>query len=198
MMIKISDLKAGITDAATMVKDRNFKPFLRPLLVLSIIIVIAWFLHEGTSSQITDMRRKAEAQAAEVENREEYLKNKNKYSKLVEELPPNTQKSFWHPSQIISIRDQVGLTERDLANGNEKQTTEGVFTISTIPIKGELTFEQIGRVIEAIENNPSFMRVSDLKISRKQGELEKLTVTFNTNTLFIDDKDFPSFVGGKK
>lgn len=197
-MMRISDIKAGLTDASTMIKDRNFKPFLRPLLVLSIVIVIAWFLHEGTSSQITDMRRKAEAQAAEDENREEYLKNKSKYSKLIEELPPNTEKAFWHPSQIISIREQVGLSEKDLLNGNEAQKTEGVFTISTIPIKGELTFDQIGRVIEAIENNPSFMRVSDLKISRKQGELEKLSVTFNTNTLFIQDKDFPSLVGGKK
>lgn len=196
--MKISDLKTGITDVSTMIKDRNFKPFLRPLLMLSIVVVIAWFLHEGTSSQITDMRRKAEAQAAEIENREEYLKNKNRYSSLVEVLPPNTQKDFWHPSQIISIREKVGLTEKELVNGNEKQTAEGVFTISTVPIQGELTFDQIGRLIEAIENNPSFMRVSDLKINRKQGELEKLNVTFNTNTIFIQDKDFPSLVGGKK
>lgn len=197
-MMKISDLKLSVTDAATMIKDRNFKPFSRPLLVLIVIVTVAWFLHEGTASQIKDMKRKADAQAAEAENREEYLKNKNKYSKLVEQLPSNTQKSIWHPSQIISIRDQLGLTEKNLSNGNEKQTTEGVFTISTIPIKGELTFDQIGRVIELIENNPTFMRISDLKISRKPGELEKLIVTFNTNTVFIEDKDFPSLVGGKK
>lgn len=195
--MKISNLKAGMTDAISMIKDRNFKPFFRPLSMLIIVVVIAWFLHQGTSSQISDMRRKAEAQAAEIENMEEYLKNKAKYMKLAEELPPNTQKAFWHPSQIISIREQVGLTEAALSNGNEAQKTEGVFTISTIPIKGELTFEQIGRVIEAIENNPSFMRVSDLKISRKQGELEKLSVTFNTNTVFVQDKDFPTLVGGK-
>ena len=196
--MRIQDLKAGMNDASTMIKDRNFKPFWRPALVLAGVIIIAWILHEGTASQITDMRRKSEAQAAELENREEYLRNKSKYLKLAEELPPNTQKSLWHPSQIISIREQLGLQEGALLNGNEVQTTEGVFTISSIPIKGELTFEQIGRVLEAIENNPSFMRVSDLKISRKQGELEKLTVNFNTNTVFIQDKDFPSLVGGKK
>lgn len=196
--MKIQDLKAGMNDASTMIKDRNFKPFLRPAAVLAVVIIIAWFLHEGTASQITDMRRKSEAQAAELENREEYLRNKSKYLKLAEELPPNTQKSFWHPSQIISIREQLGLPEGALLNGNEVQTTEGVFTISTIPIKGELTFEQVGRVLEAIENNPGFMRISDLKISRKQGELEKLAVNFNTNTVFVQDKDFPSLVGGKK
>jgi len=197
--MKMIDLiKTGMVDAVTMIKDRNIKPFLRPLFVLAIIIVIAWFLHEGTSAQITDMRRKSEAQAAEAENREEFLRNKSKYVKLIEELPPNKEKAFWHPSQIISIREKVGLPADALVNENEVQSNDGVFTISTIPIKGELTFDQIGRVLEAIENNPSFMRISDLKISRKQGELEKLSVSFNTNTIFIQDKDFPDLIGGKK
>ena len=195
--MKISDLKLGMNDASTMIKDRNFKPFLRPFLVMIVIVIIAWFLHEGTSAQIIDMKRKAEAQAAEVENREDYLKNKSKYSKLAEELPPNTQKAFWHPSQIISIREQLKLPEGALLNGNEVQTTEGAFTISSIPIKGELTFEQLGRVLEAIENNPSFMRISNLRVSRKSGELDKLTVSFDSNTVFIQDKDFPTIIGGK-
>ena len=195
--MKINELKIGMLDAYTMIRNGEVKPFLRPLLVLSVVIVIAWFLHQGTYSQISDMRKKAEAQAAEIENREEYLRTKAKYVKLIENLPPNTQKAFWHPSQIISLKEKLGLPANALSNGNEVQTTEGVFTLSTIPIKGELTFEQIGRVLEAIENNPSFMRVSNLKISRKQGELEKLSVMFNTNTIFIQDKDFPTLVGGK-
>lgn len=194
----INDMKTGMTDAATMLKDRNLNPFLRPILALLVVIVIAWFLHQGTSAQIADMRRKSEAQTAEIENREEYLRLKSKYVKLIEELPPNTQKAFWHAAQIISIREKLKLPEGALLNGNEAQTTEGVFTISSIPIKGELTFDQIGRVLEAVENNPSFMRISDLKISRKPGELEKLDVSFNVNTVFIQDKDFPTLVGGKK
>ena len=195
----LNDFKNGIHDASAMIKDRNFKPFLRPLLVLIVVVIIAWFLHQGTSAQIVDMKRKAEAQAAELENREDFLKNKSKYIRLVEELPPNTQKSRWHASQIISIRDELKLSPAILSNGNETQTTEGAFTISSIPIKGELTFEQIGRVIEAIENNPVFMRVSNLRISRnsKSAESEQLSVSFNSNTVFIQDKDFPNLVGGK-
>ena len=189
-------------DAVTMVNDRNFKPFLRPLLVMVVVVVIAWFLHQGTSAQILDMKKKAEAQAAELENREDYLKNKSKYLRLAEKLPPNTQKTFWHRSQIISIMEQLKLSESSLSNGSEVQTSDGVFTISSVPIKGELTFEQIGRLIEAIENNPSFMRISNLRIGRKTGageleKLEKLSVSFNTNTIFIQDNDFPTVIGGK-
>ena len=112
--MKISDLKAGMTDAATMLKDRNLNPFLRPLLVLLVVIVVAWFLHQGTSAQISDMRRKSEAQAAEVENREEYLKLKAKYVKLIEELPPNTQKSFdlWFRDMNGDILDMTPTTTR--------------------------------------------------------------------------------------
>ncbi len=196
--MKIQDIKTGMIDASTMIKDRNFKPFLRPLLVLLVVMAISWSLYKGTSDQIIGMKKKAEAQAAEVENREDYLKSKAKYLKLTEELPSNTQKSFWHQSQIISIMEKVGLPKDIWSKGNEAQSSEGVFTISTIPIKGELTFDQVGRVVEAIENNPTFLRVSDLRISRKQGDAtEKLNVSFNTNTVFIQDKDFPTFVGGK-
>ena len=196
--MKISDLKNGMADVSTMIKDKNFKPFIRPAFVLIVVIVLASFLHQGTSAQIKDMRKKAEAQTAEMENREEYLRNKSKYSKLIEQLPSNKQKAFWHATQIISIREQLKLREGSLLNGNEKQTKEGVFILSTIPVKGVLTFEQVGRLIETIENYPSFMRISDLKITRKQGELEKLEVTFNSNTIFIQDKDFPALVGGKQ
>lgn len=196
--MKIKDLKNGMIDAATMIKDRNFKPFVRPILVSLVFIILAWFLHQGTSAQIKDMRKKAEAQEVEMENREEYLRNKAKYARLIERLPSNTQKAFWHASQIISIREQLKLPEGSLLNGNEKQTKDGVFTLSTIPIRGTLTFDQLGRVIETIENYPSFMRVSDLKITRKQGELEKLEVSFDSNTLFIQDKDFPALTGGKQ
>ena len=195
--MKIKDLQAGMHDAVGMIRDRNLKPFVRPFLVLVVVVVIAWFLHQGTSTQIKDMQRKADAQAAEAENREDFLKNKSKYFRLAEELPPNNKKSLWHVSQIISIKEQVGLMDQNLSNGNETQNTEGVFTISSVPIRGELTFEQIGRLIEAIENSPVFMRISNLRISRKPGELEKLSVAFNSNTVFVEDKDFPSLIGGK-
>ncbi|MBO4707317.1 MAG: hypothetical protein J5594_02000 [Elusimicrobiaceae bacterium] len=198
MIKKLKELKHGMSDIVSMVRDRNFQPFLRPLLILIVIMIAAWFLHKGTSKQISDMRKKAEAQAAEADNREEFLRNKSKYAKLIEELPSNTQKSLWHASQLISIKERLELPNGALSNGNEVQTTEGVFTISSIPVKGDLTFEQLGRVLEAIENNPVFLRVSDLKVNRKPGELEKLSVTFNTNTVFVQDKDFPSFIGGKK
>ncbi len=196
--MKIEDIKTGMTDASTMIKDRNFKPFLRPFVVLLVVVIVAWSLYKGTSDQIIGMKKKAEAQAVEVENREDYLKSKAKYKKLTEELPPNTQKSFWHQTELISIMEKVGLPKDSWSKGNEIQNSDGVFTISTIPVKGDITFDQLGRLMETIENSPTFMRVSDLRISRKQGETtEKLNVTFNTNTVFIQDKDFPTFVGGK-
>ena len=192
--MKKNKITAGFSDVVSLVKEKNFKPFTRPLLVLLLAIAGVYFLHQSTSSQIADMKKKADAQAAEVENREEYLKNKAKYVKLIEMLPPNDQKEVWHQSQLISIKQQLELQDRAFIHKNETKKTEGVFTI---PVEAEVTFEQLGKILETIENYPTFLRVSDLKINRKQGELEKLFVTFNTNTIFIQDKDFPDLKGGK-
>ena len=195
--MKKNKITAGFSDVVSLIKEKNFKPFARPLLVLLLAIAGVYFLHQSTSSQIADMKKKADAQAAEVENREEYLKNKAKYVKLVEMLPPNDQKEVWHQSQLISIKQQLELQDRSFVHKNETKRTEGVFTISTIPVEAEVTFEQLGKILETIENYPTFLRISDLKINRKQGELEKLFVSFNTNTIFIQDKDFPNLKGGK-
>lgn len=196
--MKIRKIKAGLSDSVTMFKDKNFRPFARPFLVLLFAAIIIVSLHKGTSSQIAEMKKKAEAQAVELENREEYLRNRSKYVKLIEELPSNEQKDVWHRTQIVTIREQASLDERALVNGNETKVVDGVFTISTVPITAELTYEQLGKVVEIIENYPSFLRISDLKVARKPGELEKLSVTFNTNTIFVQDKDFPNLKGGKK
>ena len=191
-------IKTGFSDVISLLKDRNFKPFVRPFIVLLISVAIVYVLHDNTANQIAEMKKKADAQAVEVENREDYLKNKSKYVKLIEKLPPNDQKEIWHQSQIFSIKKQLGLPDSALRNKNEIKTKDGVFTISTIPIEADLSFDQLGKLLETIENYPVFLRVSNLKVSRKQGELNKLSVSFNTNTLFIQDKDFPNLKGGKK
>ena len=194
--MKLNTITTGFTDAMTMLRENNAKPFVRPLFVLILAVAAAWVLHDKTSDRISEMRRKFEAQAAEVENREDYLKNKTRYIKLIEELPPNDKKELWHQTQLISIIDQVKL-KGSVTYENETKNVDGVFTMSTIPMKGEITFEQLGQLLEAIENYPSFLRISNLKINRKQGELEKLSVSFNSNTIFIDDPDFPTLKGGK-
>ena len=195
--MKKNKITAGFSDIVSLLKENNLKPFIRPLLVLVLAIAGVYALHNSTATQIADMKRKADAQAAEVENREEYLKNKTKYVKLIEMLPPNDQKEVWHQSQIISIKQQLNLPDRSLVHKGETKKTDGVFTISTIPIEAEISFDQLGKILETIENYPTFLRVSDLKIARKQGELEKLSVNFNTNTVFIQDPDFPNLKGGK-
>ena len=86
--MKKNKITAGFSDVVSLIKEKNFKPFARPMLVLLFAFAGVYFLHQSTSSQIADMKRKADAQSAEVENREEYLKNKSKYVKLVEMLPP--------------------------------------------------------------------------------------------------------------
>ena len=194
--MKLNKITTGFTDAMTMLRENNIGPFLRPLVIIILAFAAAYVLHDKTSDKISDMRRRFDAQAAEVENREDYLKNKAKYTKLIEELPPNTEKELWHQTQLISIIDKLELND-NVNYGNENKSTEGVFTISTIPIKGEVTFEQLGKLLEAIENYPSFLRISDLKVIRKQGELDKLSIAFNSNTVYIQDPDFPTLKGGK-
>jgi len=194
--MKLNKITTGFTDAMTMLKENNVKPFLRPFAVLVLTLIGAWVLHDNISAKISEMKRKYEAQAAEVENREDYLKNKAKYIKLIEILPPSTDKETWHTSQYITILEKLKLKGL-VTYSNEVKVKDGVFTMSTIPIRGEISFEQLGKLIEAIENYPRYLHISDLRVIRKEGELDKLSVTFNSNTIFIDDPDFPALKGGK-
>lgn len=192
----IEQLKSGLMDIQVMIRDGNLKPFLRPLLLGVIVFVLVWFLNKGTLSRLAEMRRKTDAQKAEIENEADYTRYKASYKRMLSTLPPFAQKEEWLLTQLYAIADKLHIRESMVLRKPNKEE-DGIFFLYAVPVDVEVTYEQLGHLVEMIENSSTFMRISDLNIQRAEGTLGKLRTSFIVNTIFVNDPDFTDNKGAQ-
>ncbi len=182
----VTNMKEGFNDIKNMLLEHNYRPFIRPVAVLLIVGIGVSFFNNKAETKILDINRKIEAQKAEIDNEQEYKTSKATYEKLVKVLPPIDKKNEWLLAQIISIFKKAGI--ETTRTGKHILEEDGVFLLSSVNIEAELNYEQLGKLVEAIENNQFFMRVSNISASREQGNLGKVKANMQLHTVFIDEK----------
>ncbi|MBQ4493947.1 MAG: hypothetical protein II972_05055, partial [Elusimicrobiaceae bacterium] len=77
-------------------------------------------------------------------------------------------------------------------------TPYGIFEISTATITGDLTYNQVGNLVEKIENNPQFLRVHKLSLNRQENALGKIAVKIDVYTAFLEEHKVVSKNTGRK
>jgi Pilus assembly protein, PilO. len=187
-----TDMKDGFEDIKNMLLEQNYRPFWRPVTVVLLVGIAVSILNNHSQSKIADMRRKVDAQQAEMENEVEYKNSKALYEKLVQQLPPVEKKNEWLLSEMVNIFDKVGVEAT--RTGKHDLEDSDIFTLSSVTVEAELDYNQLGKMVEAIESNPYFMRISDLTVTRAEGSLGKVQMNMRVHTVFVnatpqDDSD---------
>lgn len=185
-MNKIIDwVKESINDIRVLIQERNFKPFWRPILLIVIICGLIVYLNNVSAKKVSNIKTKIEAQRAELDNEKEYKSTKTKYQKLLANLPPSNQKNEWILLQLGAIINQLGL-DKTLKYSKSGTGSYGVFEVSSAKINGLLTYSELGRLVETIENNPQFLRISNMNLSRSSS-LGKISVQIEVYTAFLPE-----------
>lgn len=180
-------LKDGFDNIQNMLYEKKYTSFVRPIVVLAIIFGVVYYLNGTAETKVMETQRKADAKKAEADNAKEYQSSKITYEKLVKQLPDYSKKDEWLLSQLLLFYNKVGV--EPTRTGKHILDEEGGFTHSSVNVDLELTYEQLGKLVEAIENNPEFMRISNMSIKRAEGSLGKIKVILRVHTLFIKEKD---------
>ena len=187
MMKFFTDIKEGMSDVQNMLFEKNWTPFIRPLILLAIVFAGVWYIDGAANSKVMDARMKVEARKAEAESAKEYEESKALYESLKGQLPDYNKKDEWLLSQMLSFFNEVGV--QPSRTGKHILDEDGDFTHSSVTFDFELTYEQLGKLVEMIENSEQFMRLSNLTISRAEGSLGRLQAGFRVHTLFLKNKD---------
>lgn len=182
-----TDIKEGLSDVQNMLFEKNWNPFIRPLVLLLIVFVGVWYINGVANSKVLEAQRKVDAKKAEAESAKEYEDSKALYDQLVKQLPDYSKKDEWLLSQMLSFFNKVGVEPS--RTGKHMLDEDGDFTHSSVTFDFELTYEQLGKLIEMVENNEQFMRLSNLTVSRAEGALGRLQAGFRVHTLFLKSKD---------
>ena len=179
-------LKDGVENIKNMLYEKNYMPFVRPLIALIIVFGVVYYMNGIAESKVFDMQRKVDAKKAEADSAKEYQNSKLLYEKLLKQLPDYEKKDEWLLRQLLLFYNKIGI--EPLRTGKHILDEEGDFTHSSVNVDLELTYEQLGKLIEMIENNPEFMRISNMNIKRAEGSLGRIKVTLKVHTLFIKEK----------
>ena len=179
-------IKDIFTSIQVLIQDRNFKPFWRPLTLVVLVFVLLNILNTSAKEQVVAVKKKIEAQNVEFENEKDYKEAKTKYQNLLSKLPPASQKNEWILLQIESIANLRGL-QNDIKYVKGGNATYGILDISTAVITGQLTYKQVGLLVESIENNPQFLRIKDLTLEKQDKAFDKVKVKIEVYTAFLEE-----------
>jgi len=184
------DIKEGLIDIKNMLLEQNYRPFIRPVVVVLIVGIVVSILNNRAETKILEMRRKVDAQQAEVENEVEYRESKSAYERLVKEVPPVDKKNEWLLAEMVSIFSKLGVEAT--RTGKHVLEDSDIFTLSSVNVEAELDYAQLGKMVEAIESNKYFMRISDLTVTRADGSLGKVQINMKVHTVFVNDPNQPA------
>ncbi len=182
------NIKAGLSDVKNMALERNYKPLIRPIIAIVLAYMGVNFLNGFALEKLGDTRQKMEAQKVEADTDAEYRRSKQTFVTLKQKLPPFDRKDEFILAQTVNIFQSAGLNST--RTGKNTTETSGIFTISSVDVEAELTYEELGKLVQAIENGEFYMRISNLNVNRQSSTTaasDKLKVSMKLNTLFVDD-----------
>ena len=193
----ISKLKQDINNVQVLFQARNFMPFVRPLLLLGAVLLLIYLVNNNARETVSVVKQKIAAQQAEAENERDYKAGKIRYQNLLAKLPPAAQKNEWILLQIEAIANKLNLKE-NIQYNKGANIPYGILEISTATITGSLTYSQVGRLVESIENNPQFLRINKLILDRQDKTLGKINVKIEVYTAFLEEYKVVSKNSGRK
>ena len=182
----VNSIKEDIENIKVLIQDRNWKPFWRPALIIFLVFISFHFLNNSAKDKVSVIKKKIEAQQAEIDNEKIYKTSKAKYQDLLSQLPPAGQKNEWILLQLEAITNRLQLRD-NLRYIKADNTSYGIFEISTAIITGDLTYNQLGRLVESIENNPQFLRINKLTLNRQENSLGKIAIRIEVYTAFLEE-----------
>lgn len=186
----VESVKKGFADIKMVAEEGNYKLFLKQMVV--IILVFLAYRHFNTSlnDQAGNFRGQIEALQAQKRNEAEYLANKQKLLKLEPRFADAADKNGWLLRQMVNVFQEQKLTP-ELGSQTEN-TSNSAYTVTSVPVKLETSYGNFGRLLAAIENRDSYLKVSEFSITKGQDRsMEKLgqnQITLQVNTIFPKEK----------
>lgn len=193
-----NQIKEIFVSINVLIQERNYKPFVRPLIIIIGVFFIVNYFNNLAQDRVSDIKKKIEAQQAEFENEKEYKTAKTKYQNLLAKLPPSTQKSEWILLQLEAIVNSRGL--KDNVNFAKSGTTSyGILEISMAVITGQINYRQLGLLVESIENNPQFLRINNIILEKANNSSQgTMNARIEVYTAFLEEHKVLEKTSGRR
>ena len=115
------------------------------------------------------------------------MANKNMLLALEPLFPDIEEKNNWLTGTLLNLYKEAGL-QPQLEGSAAENTSNPIFLLMSQGVSTKANLMKIGQFLERIENEPSYLRVSEVKIDKDTGDLGNNRVSMRFNTIFPKQK----------
>lgn len=182
------NLKDDIDCFKLVVSEKGLLFILRPVLIGGAIFMLLYVqIYEKGNKAIFLKQDAIEAKRIQAENMESYLKDKARLSFFLRHMPKLDDKSSWLLDTITTILEQNKVQATNISE--QKEQKKDNFILVTIKISASMSYEELGKVIESVENNQQFLKVIDLDVVKStKGILGYNDVNMSIGTIFYSPR----------
>ena len=180
-------MKKGLLDIKTALQEGNVKLFVKQLAVVGVCF---WLLHWTAGKfdqQISRNQEQISSIDAQQRNEQEYVSNKNMLLTLEPLFPDIEAKNNWLTSKLLNLYKEVNLPPQ-LEGSPSENNSNSIFLLMSQGVSTKADLMKVGKFLERIENEPSYLRVSEVTITKDTSDLGNNKVTMRFNTVFPKQK----------
>ena len=202
----VLNMKKGLLDIKTALQEGNFKLFIKQIAVIGVCLWLLHWMSGKFSQQISRNREQISSIETQQRSEQEYVSNKKLLLALEPLFPDIEEKNNWLTSKLLNLYKDAGLPLQ-LEGGASESTSNPTFLLMSQGVSSKGSVMQIGKFLEQIENGSSYLRVSEVTITKENADLgnNKFSMRFNTvfpkqkigATIFKDYKQLVEKQGGE-
>lgn len=183
----VLNFKKGLLDIKTALQEGNLKLFLKQIAVIGVCF---WLLHWANGKfeqKISNNREQISSMETQQRSEQEYVANKKMLLSLEPLFPDIEEKNNWLTGMLLNLYKEAGLPPQ-LEGSASENTSNPIFLLMSQGVSTKASLMKIGQFLERIENEPSYLRVSEVKIDKDTGDLGNNRVSVRFNTIFPKQK----------
>lgn len=179
--------KKGLLDIKTALQEGNFKLFLKQLAVIGVAF---WLLH-WTSGKINEQMSRNREQINSIETQQrseqEYMSNKALLLALEPRFPDISEKNKWLTSKLLDLFKEAELPTQ-LDGTPAENDSNSIFLLMSQGASTNANYMKLGKFLERIENENSYLRVSEVNLAKDTTDLGNNKISIRFNTIFPKQK----------
>ncbi len=188
ILIFLKGIGDDISCLRMVLSERGLLFVLRPILIGGVVFTLLYTqIYEQGNKAILLKKDAIEAKRIQSENMENYLRDKARFDFFLKHMPKMEDKSSWLLDIVSTMLEENKVKTTKISE--QKEEKKNNFIMATISISATMSYQELGEVLQSIENNDIFLKVVSLDVVKSvKGILGYNEVNMSISTIFYSPK----------
>jgi hypothetical protein len=173
-----------LSDVSRVVQEKGWKHFQNAFLLAGGAFVISYILiYRGTASKLETLQRDIKNEQGRVDSAKSYANLRTRLQDLYAQMPRPEKKDGWLFDRLLQTASGQGIVLDKIGGQIESQAKD--CSILTIQITAHMTYVQMGKWLQALENQTPTLMVTAIQYAKPEGGRQAASLGPNDVTMEI-------------